>query len=169
MVGGNPLQINVVELRRSVGNQRQVSEVVGLEDVALSSARLVPGSDVMVGLLLEAVSGGVSAAGTVDAAWNGECRRCLDTVSGDLHVDVSEVYEDRPTEGETYPIEGDNIDLEPMLRELAILALPINPLCREDCPGPVPEVFPVVVESDDDEGPAIDPRWAALDALRDDL
>jgi uncharacterized protein len=88
-------------------------------------------------------------------------------VEGPLDVEVAEVFEEHPTEGETYPISGDHIDLEPMVRELAILGLPINPLCRDDCAGPVPDVLPVSVESDEEAEPAPDPRWAALDALRD--
>src|SRR5690349_285219 len=130
----NPLLVNVVELRRSVGNQREFHQEVELDDVALVSARVALGSTLHVDLVLEPVSGG-------------------------LAVDVAEVFEDRPTEGETYPIDGDTIDLEPMVRELTVLALPVNPLCSDDCAGPVPEAFPVVVESDDDEPPA-DPRWA---------
>jgi len=167
MTGGNPLLINVVELRRSVGNQRTVSEAVDLDDVGLASVRVEVGSTLQVDLLLETLSGGVAANGTITGRWDGECRRCLDHVEGPLDVRVAEVFEERPTEGETYPILGDHIDLEPMVRELAILGLPINPLCRDDCAGPVPDVLPVVVESDEVVEPAPDPRWAALDALRE--
>ena len=167
MTVGHPLLVNVVELRRSVGNQRTVHESVELDDVGLASVRVEVGSALDLDVLLETVSGGISATGTIDGRWDGECRRCLERVEGLLHVDVAEVYEDHPTEGETYPIAGDHVDLEPMVRELAILALPINPLCRDDCAGPVPDVLPVVVETDDDVEPSPDPRWAALDALRD--
>lgn len=167
MTSGNPLLVNVVELRRSVGNQRTVSESVELDDVGLASVRVEVGSALQVDLLLETVSGGIAVNGSVTGRWDGECRRCLERVEGSLEVEVAEVFEERPTEGETYPILGDHIDLEPMVRELAILGLPINPLCREDCAGPVPDVLPVVVETDEVPEPAPDPRWAALDALRD--
>lgn len=166
MTGGNPLLINVVELRRSVGNQRTVSESVELVDVGLASVRVEVGSALQVDLVLETMSGGIAATGTISGQWDGECRRCLERVTGPLDVEVAEVFETRPTEGETYPIEDDHIDLEPMVRELAILGLPINPLCREDCGGPVPDIVPVTVEVDDDAVIALDPRWAALDALR---
>jgi uncharacterized protein len=53
-----------------------------------------------------------------------------------------------------------------------LLALPVAPLCRDDCPGPEPEGFPVEIESDEstdgDEPSQRDPRWAALDQLRDE-
>ena len=169
MTVGHPLLINVVELRRSVGNQREVHEEVALDDVALASVRVVLGSSLDINLLLETMSGGVNATGSIRGRWDGECRRCLEAVIGELVVDVAEVFEERPDEGETYPIAGDHIDLEPMVRELAILALPINPLCSDTCAGPVPDVLPVVVQDDEDAEVPPDPRWAALDALRSDL
>ena len=165
MLAGNPLRVNVVELRRQVGNQREVSEVVVLDDVALPTSRVAPGVPVQVALVLEAVSGGVSATGTLSSEWDAECRRCLDVVRGELVVPFAEVFEARPTEGETYPIDEDSIDLEPMVRELLVLALPVAPLCRPDCEGPLPEEFPVVIESEEAVPPR-DPRWAALEELR---
>jgi uncharacterized protein len=36
---------------------------------------------------------------------------------------------------ELYYLDGDLLDLEPALRDAVVLALPMSPLCREDCPG----------------------------------
>ena len=44
--------------------------------------------------------------------------------------------------GETWPIRDQRIDLAPAAREAAMLALPLAPLCAEDCAGPVPDRFP---------------------------
>ena len=59
----------------------------------------------------------------------------------------------------------DAVELGPVVHDAAVLALPVAPLCREDCPGPDPEQFPVRTE-DGDEGPVEDPRWAALRELQ---
>lgn len=120
---------------------------------------------------LEAVSGGVTATGTLGTIWRGSCRRCLDDVEGRLDLVLDEVFEDAPTEGETYPTDGDLIDLEPVLRDAVLLALPLAPLCRPDCAGPAPDRFEVELPPEDAPGPEAevrDPRWAALDALRED-
>jgi uncharacterized protein len=113
--------------------------------------------------------------GTVVAPWTGECRRCLEDVVGELRIEVSEVFESRATPGETYPIDGDEVDLEPVVRDAVLLHLPLAPLCRENCLGPAPEAFPAVVDGVGVEGvgvegepPPKDPRWAALDVLRGD-
>ncbi len=41
-------------------------------------------------------------------------------------------------EVESYSYTGDWVDLAPMLREQMILAIPVQPLCREDCQGLCP-------------------------------
>ena len=33
------------------------------------------------------------------------------------------------------PLSGDVLDLDAVVQEAVILALPMKPLCREDCPG----------------------------------
>ena len=65
MTGGNPLLVNVVELRRAVGNQRDVHAEAVVDDVALESCRVEVGSPLRVDLMLEAVSGGISANGSI--------------------------------------------------------------------------------------------------------
>ncbi|MBM4122903.1 MAG: DUF177 domain-containing protein [Nitrospira sp.] len=49
---------------------------------------------------------------------------------------------------EPYVMTGDRLDLAEMLREHVILATPMQPLCREDCPGLCP-----VCGRDRNEGP----------------
>ena len=88
-----------------------------------------------------------------------------------MAVDVRELFADVHVEGETYPIAHDEIDLGPLVRDALALGLPLAPLCREDCGGPHPEAYPVReggVDGDDEVGePPRDPRWAALDILRE--
>lgn len=165
------LRVGITELRRRPGTQREVEVDVALPDLAITAARVPAGQTVAVDAVLEAVEGGITVGGRVVAPWEGECRRCLELVTGTLEVPLHEVFENDPTDGETYPIEGDHVDLEPIVRDAVLLNLPLAPLCREDCAGPAPEAFPAAVEgeapSDETEGePARDPRWAALDQLK---
>lgn len=65
-----------------------------------------------------------------------------------------------------FPYDGDAIDLEPLLREQFVLAVPFAPLCREDCKGLCPQCG-----IDRNTGtcscePPIDPRLAALKGLK---
>ena len=161
-------RVNIVELRRRVGNRREVVRSLVSPGWSLESASVPAGVEVDAALELESVSGGLTALGVLEAAWTGPCRRCLDEVAGELHLEIDEVFEVTPTDGETYPIDGDLIDLLPMVRDAVLLGLPLAPICRLDCPGPAPDRFEVEVEGDEDTAP-LDPRWAALDDLRAEL
>lgn len=172
----SPLLIGVTELRRRPGTQRPVSVAAALPGLAITTARVPDDADIALEGVLEAIEGSsaITLTGHVSVPWEAECRRCLDVVRGVEEVDLREVFEVHPTPGETYPIEGDDVDLEPVLRETALLSLPLAPLCREDCRGPAPEAFPALPaeeatpDGDDEGGPPRDPRWAALDVLREE-
>lgn len=165
-----PLRVGITELRRRPGTQRDVTVSLALPGLSITGARVPDQAELVVDLTLESIEGSrVTAVGTVEVPWAAECRRCLDDVEGVLRVDVQEVFEVSPSDGETYPIEGDEVDLEPIVRDAALLNLPLAALCRPDCPGPAPEAFPAIVPGDEPEAPAEparDPRWAVLDELR---
>jgi len=155
-----------MELRRRPGTQRDVRVATPLPGLAITSAKVPDEADLVVDATLESIDGAITVSGTVQVPWTAECRRCLDDVGGVLTVELSEVFEVRPIDGETYPIDGDEVDLEPVVRDAALLHLPLAPLCRPDCPGPAPDMFPTLVEGGQEPEPARDPRWAALDELR---
>ena len=140
-------------------------------ELALSSASVPDGAEVVLDGELESISEGIVLTGTVTAPWTGECRRCLRSTSGVLEADVREIFETHPTEGDTWPLRADQIDLGPVIHEAVLLDLPLAPLCGDDCAGPAPDAFPAVVAGasveDEDEPvePTKDPRWAALDDL----
>ena len=166
---GDRPTVEVADLRQRFGERRDVHRTLQFrDDLVVGSTHVRAGSDIDVDLTLESIQGGISAAGQVHVSWEGECRRCLGPVTGDLDIEVAEVFADVAVEGETYPIDHDVIDLSEIARDAVLLDLSPAPLCREDCPGPAPERFTVTVESDDEEAePPRDPRWAALDVLRD--
>lgn len=162
------LVLDVVPLLRWPGNQAEVHIEETLDDLATTTAEAQSIAGVLVA---ESMSDALSVTGTLDVSWVGECRRCLEPTGGVLPVEVREIYERSAVEGETFELDGDQVDLEPMVREQVLLALPLAPLCDDACVGPAPEQFPATVERDaddgegDGDGPAGDPRWAALDAL----
>lgn len=173
-MAARPLVVGVADLRRQPGTRRRLRRAVALTGLGISSAHVPEGAELLLDLELEALSNGLTATGTVTVPWVGECRRCLRDVAGESVAEVREVFEPSPVEGETYRLGEDTVDLEPMVRDAALLALPLAPLCGEDCRGPAPHAFPAGVEGEPDESddageePAPDPRWAALGELRFD-
>lgn len=169
-----PLRIGVTELLRHPATQLDVLRVVpaaDLGELVVGASHVDADADVTVDLVLESQPGTVVASGEVVALWTGECRRCLEPVVGEIRAEVREVFGDEsegdPDEGDFYPLDADQVDLEPLVRDAILLNLPVAPLCGPDCRGPVPEAFAdQAAEEPDEEGePPRDPRWAALDAL----
>jgi uncharacterized protein len=158
----------VLELRRRPGTQRHVTVATALPGLEITGARVPDGAELVLDVTLESIEGGITVSGTLEVPWIAECRRCLEEVAGVAEVEVREVFEPHPVEGDTYPIDGDDLDLEPVVRDAALLHLPLAPLCREACAGPTPDDLPVVVagEPPEDASREPDPRWAALDDLR---
>jgi len=74
-----------------------------------------------------------------------------------------------PTEDDLdlFPYDGDEIDLEPLLREQLVLAMPFAPLCAEDCKGLCPQCGADLNQTtcQCDRTP-IDPRLAALKDIK---
>ena len=93
--------------------------------------------------------------------------------AAEVEVDVQELFvHDASSEAgyddddEVSLLQGDLIDLEPVLRDDVVLDLPFQPLCTPDCAGLCPVCG---ARLDDDPGhhhdADVDPRWAALGAL----
>lgn len=161
------LRIGVAELRRRPGNRQHLHRSVELGELATSTSRLEAPGEVVVELDMEALSDGVVVNGVVRANWAGECRRCLEMATGVLEAPVSEVFKDHPEDDEVLAVDHDSVELGQVVHDAVVLALPMAPLCTEQCAGPDPDAFPVTVEADEAD-PAPDPRWAALDELRFD-
>ncbi len=75
--------------------------------------------------------------------------------------------QDEEHDDEVRYLDGDLLDLEPAFRDAVVLALPMSPLCRDDCPGLCVECGVPLAEAGPDHGheDATDPRWAGLKQL----
>lgn len=167
-----PLVVRVGDLLREPGSRRRIDVTIDAERLATTAASTIPGTPLTVDGEVIAMAGGVEVVGTIGFDWYGGCRRCLDDVTGHLDVAVREIAQRDPIDEDIYAIDEDLLDLEPMVHELVLAALPLAPLCEEGCAGPDPERFPTTTEDDAaraaaDE-PVADPRWAALSELRFD-
>ncbi len=162
------------ELGRRPGSQRRTTvSAPAPADLGIEVLRVPEGSVVELELRLEAVMEGVLVTGQAAAGLEGECVRCLAEIRDTVVADFQElfVYEESDTaadaeDEEVNRLEGDLLDLEPVLRDAVVLMLPFQPLCREDCPGLCVECG---ARLDDDPGhrhqEPVDPRWAALQRL----
>jgi uncharacterized protein len=172
-----PLVLDTRELGRRPGSQRQLTFTAPAPaDLGIEVLHVPEGSPVEFELRLEAVMEGVLVTGSASAELVGECARCLEEIHDEVVADFQElfVYEESATaesaeDEDVSRLEGDLLDLEPLLRDAVVLTLPFQPLCREDCPGLCIECGARLA---DDPGhqheEPIDPRWAALQGLAQD-
>jgi len=179
------LVFDLRSLSRQAGSARAETRIAAAPaDVRLELAGVPEGSDVELSLKFEAVTEGVLVTGSATAQVTGECARCLGPVSDTVTVSLLELYcyhddprhntskrkkteDEEPAEDdEERYLDGDRLDLEPAFRDAVVLALPMSPLCRQDCPGLCVECGVPLAEA----GPGHthegrpDPRWAKLEA-----
>ncbi len=170
-----PLVLDTRELGRRPGSQQGITRTAEAPaELGIEILRVPEGSQIELDLRLEAVMEGVLLTGTAAADLEGECARCLEPIADDILVKLQELYvyddEDNPVdddeESDVSRLEGDLIDLEPLLRDGVVLALPFQPLCRDDCPGLCPECGARLADDPEHRhDDPIDPRWAALSGI----
>jgi len=121
----------------------------------------------------------VFVSGHVDTRAQVECDRCLQPVEAPVSADFtleyitgseyesSEVAELTEAEMSVAVFDGAGLDVDEIVKEQILLAVPTRMLCREDCKGICPECG---IDRNTGEcscvADDIDPRWAALKNLK---
>jgi DUF177 domain-containing protein len=106
------------------------------------------------------------------ARLHGPCYRCLGDAVLDVPIHVREYQASSPDDEELrtpYVVDA-RLDVSGWARDAVALALPDKILCRPDCAGLCPECGKNLNDEPHEHSEeAADPRWAALEALRDDV
>lgn len=165
------LAYSVADIVGRPGEYRDFRVEGSLAGDGTALARLAD-APVRADLRAESVVEGVLVTGSVRADATLECARCLTRIDATVPVDdLCDLYvapgHEAPEGEDAYELAGLEIDLEPMLRDSLLLALPLNPLCRAGCRGLCARCGRDLNTGacgcvDDDP----DPRWAALEGLR---
>ncbi len=163
----------VIEILGRPGEYRDFRIVAPLPGAGTALARL-SASPVEADLRAESVVEGVLVTGRAGADVIFECSRCLTEFPSDVSVELCELFvgpgRDVSPEEDSYEVKGTEIDLEPMLRDAMVLALPLNPVCSLDCKGYCAGCGQNLNEGACSCAPDdVDPRWAGLEALRTKL
>jgi uncharacterized protein len=171
-------------LGRQAGSAKtQQLTVPAPDDMRLELAWVPVGADMQLDVRFEAVTEGVLVTGSATAPLAGECARCLAPLATSVTASFRELYlytrdrhdrhdrfdENTEQDDEELHLDGDLLDLEPVLRDAVVLALPMSPLCREDCPGLCVECGVPLADAGPGHGheDAPDPRWAGLKQFSD--
>ena len=125
------------------------------------------GTDLDLDLRLESVSEGVLVTGTVSAPTKGQCSRCLEPITGEIEIYLTELFAFPGIADASAPAGRDQtIDIEQSIVDAVGLALPFAPVCSDDCPGLCTQCGVVLATAEPDHGhDVIDPRWAKLSGM----
>jgi len=136
------LEINVAQLlKSSIGTERivPVSDCVDVTDYGKSN--------VIGSVKLMRTNRSVLVQGTLCTCIQVNCARCLESYSYPLELSIEEEYFpitdvttgstlDEPEEVDDFTIDEHLVlDLSEAVRQYVLLAIPMKPLCRADCPG----------------------------------
>jgi uncharacterized protein len=169
------LHIRTLENDTIVNVAQLLKEPVGatrIADVHLDRLPLdvdITATNVVANVRLTRIAEGILADGQMSAKVELECVRCLELctaeISGDFEADYRPSVDVRtgvplyvPEHEDIFVIDNNHeLNLDDLLRQVAIVSLPMQPLCREDCPG--------IEQIDDEEDDAEDERLAVLRSL----
>ena len=147
------------------------------------------GKPIHVNGQFDSIIDGLIFTGTFTAPVTAVCARCDRDLSGDWSEQVTAFfpYEDADAgktknedveiiageeeSGDTYPLidNGAFANIEPLLRDTFVSALPLNPLCKLDCKGLCPQCGLDLNESPEHVHEVADLRFADLEALKEQL
>lgn len=164
----SPFTIAVFDLMHRPGEMREhqvrASVVEGFGNAVIG---VRTGDEVQLDVRLESLHDGILVSADVDVVAVGECVRCLDPVELPVEVEIQEVFAYSFDEAFDYTVIDEHIDLEPLVRDAVVLALPFQPVCSPDCPGLDPLTGERLADFPDRKpAEVIDPRWSALSAFQ---
>lgn len=182
----SPFILNIHELSRRAGEMKEYElDIEAPERIGVPLIGVPQGGIIEADIRVESVTEGVLLSADIYAVAHGECIRCLDPVEQIVERKIQELYRYEPTndrgrkkrsedadidleDEDELQMDGDLMNLEIPIIDAIILALPVNPLCDEECMGLCPqcgekwESLP-----DDHQHEEVDARWAGLAPLLD--
>ncbi len=130
----SPFHLHVADLLHNPGEVR-THRIVAPVDWGVEMSRILPEPPLQADLDIVATSGGLLVRGTVSMTAVHTCARCLAETEEHLRVEIAQMVETGNDDDDEYHVVGEDLDLEPILRDEALLALPLLPRCEPECQG----------------------------------
>jgi uncharacterized protein len=169
-----------IEVEKLDERGRDLEHVYPSAEFSLEDEDALLASDVRVSAHASRRRGDVTLNGSIDTSVELRCDRCLAPVAQPVKIDFkadlamrdagassSEATGLQDADMDFSLYEGEAIDLDEIVREQILLALPARNLCSDDCKGLCPTCGANRNErACDCDTKEIDPRWSALAELK---
>lgn len=194
----SPWAVSVAQVASRAGQSKQIDIVVpapsGIGDDVIG---VDEGADVHVTGSFDSIVDGLILTASINAPVHAECTRCLKPLQRDWSVDITtffpydssassakngkdsaddhhgkvDIIAGEDESEDTYPLldNGSFADLEALIRDTLVEALPMQPLCRPDCLGLCSQCGADLNEDPDHHHDVVDNRFASLAALKAQL
>ena len=159
-----PYTVNVhdIAFRPGETRERQIACDSG-QTLGEGLVAVAPDTPVALNVRLESIHDGILVCASVDTSASGVCGRCLIDIEIPVEVEFQELFAYPSKEPFDYEVNHDHVNLEPVVRDAVVLALPFQPVCQHDCRGLNPETGERLADTPENEPRGlIDPRWSAL-------
>ncbi len=165
------MELNVSQLMmESSGSTREY-----ILDETEHAVAMFAGAGIRGRVNLMRTSKSIWVSASLHSTLDSECGRCLLPYLHPIRVHIEEEYiptldpltgrrlQPSADDGDCFTIDESHIlDLTEVVNEYAIMAIPMKPLCREDCAGLCPSCGADLNHIACRCAPATDPRWGAL-------
>lgn len=151
----------------SNSGKRRPHRLAGPVEWGMDFVEVAAETPIEADLVLSGVSGGVLVRGRLNARMVMTCVRCLEESSDDVELEIAQLVEGPGAAGDDgYELDGEDIDLEPILRDELMLQMPLRPVCQGGCEGlePPPETD---LNTDSPDEPERSSPFAVLQDLFD--
>lgn len=173
---------NVAQLLKAPVGATQIVELDNADELNLEDESVKLAGPISGRLRMRRTNQGVLVDGPVEAQVELTCGRCLDSFTLPISFDLEEQF--YPTidvitglslpendDELIFPIDQNHqLDLREALRQNLLLALPMQPICKEDCAGLCPQCGKNLNEGQCNCPPPLDERMSVLgDLLKESL
>lgn len=166
--------IDLRRLRLRPGEVRRERVELELEPFVLGGQRYEPSPPTVPGhLQITQATGATVFDLRLHAHLAGPCMRCLGYAEVELDASARELHDPQAPPGDSlrsdYVVDN-RLEVDAWARDAVALELPAQILCRPDCAGLCPVCGRDLNAEPHEHGEVeLDPRWAALEELRDRL
>jgi uncharacterized protein len=131
--------LDVTDLLKERGLEKELRIEQELEPIETETQSVKPTKPFKIELKISNIDGMLRVEGKMRGTVKLACSRCLEEYKLPIFQPIDAVFSPKPFDQETYPVTEGKIDIGQVIEEVLLLAIPMKPLCREDCKGLCPK------------------------------